>query len=247
MSAAKPSATAAFGSCEPKYSETATRILDVAEGLFAELGMEATSMRLITQQAGVNLAAVNYHFRSKEALFEAVFVRRLGPWATDCLERLDALEARVAAAREPLTVEAVVAAYVGPALSLSKDPSRGGAMFVRLFSRVLVENHRQLRETVSRQYGDLAARYMRALGRAVPGLSEEELEWRMHLGFSVVFHSFAGNDILKVFGPSAVSARDPEQIVRHVVPFIVAGLRSPPAGESPESRDSRELASAVML
>lgn len=209
--------------------------------------MEATSMRLITQQAAVNLAAVNYHFRSKEALFEAVFLRRLGPWASDCLRQLDALEARIGAGSEPLTVEAVVAAYVGPALSLSKDPSRGGPMFVRLFSRVLVENHRQLRETVSRQYGDLAARYLRALARALPGLSEAELQWRMHLGFSVVFHAFAGNDVLKVFGRSAVSARDPDLIVRHIVPFIVAGLTSSPTGKSPEPEGVRELASGAVL
>ena len=217
---------------EPKYSETAIRILDAAEGLFVELGMEATSLRLITQQAGVNLAAVNYHFRSKDALFEAVFLRRFGPWATECLRELDALERRVAAAEEPLTAEAVVRSYVRPALALSKDPARGGVMFVRLFSRVLVENHRQLRETMSRQYGDLVTRFTRALGRALPGLTEQEVEWRMHLGFSVMFHAFAGNDILKVFGRSAVSARDPDMIVKHMVPFVVAGLTSPPAGRS---------------
>jgi AcrR family transcriptional regulator len=175
--------------------------------------MEATSMRLITQQAGVNLAAVNYHFRSKEALFEAVFLRRLGPWASDCLRQLDALEARVGSGSEALTVEAVVTAYVGPALSLSKDPSRGGPMFAR----------------------------------ALPGLSEAELEWRMHLGFSVVFHAFAGNDVLKVFGRSAVSARDPDLIVRHIVPFIVAGLTSSPTGKSPDPEGVRELASGAVL
>ena len=217
---------------EPKYSDTATRILDAAEGLFVEHGMKATSLRLITRQAAVNLAAVNYHFRSKDALFEAVFVRRFGPWAMQCLRELDALEARVAAGKERLTAEAVVMTYVRPALALSKDPARGGAMFVRLFSRVLVENHRQLRETMSRQYGDLVTRYTRALGRALPELSQQEIQWRMHLGFSVMFHAFAGNDILKVFGPSAVSARDPDLMVRHVVPFVVAGLSSPPAGRS---------------
>ena len=212
---------------EPKYSETATRILDAAEGLFVELGLEATSLRLITQQAGVNLAAVNYHFRSKDALFEAVFTRRFGPWATECLRELDVLETRVAAGKSSLNAEAVVMTYVRPALALSKDPSRGGAMFVRLFSRVLVENHRQLRETLSRQYGDLVTRYTLALGRALPGLSSEEVTWRMHLGFSVMFHAFAGNDILKLFGRSAVSAREPDLIVKHMVPFVVAGLTGP--------------------
>lgn len=228
-------ATVRAGHGGAKYSETAARILDVAEGLFVELGMEATSLRLITQQASVNLAAVNYHFRSKHALFEAVFLRRFGPWAAQCLQELDVLERRVTAGAERLTAEAVVMSYVRPALALSKDPARGGAMFVRLFSRVLVENHRQLRETMSREYGELVTRYARALGRALPGLNAEQVQWRMHLGFSVMFHAFAGNDILKVFGRSAVSARDPDLIVKHMVPFVVAGLTSPASGRSRRS------------
>jgi len=220
------------GSAEPKYSETALRILEAAERLFVELGLEATSLRLITQQAGVNLAAVNYHFRSKDALFEAVFARRFEPWARDCLRELEALEARASAGTDRFDAEAVVMCYVRPALALSKDPSRGGALFVRLFSRVLVENHRALRETLSREWGHLVSRYTEALGRALPDLSAEEVAWRLHLGFSVMFHAFAGNDILKLFGRSAVSARDPDLIVKHVVPFVLGGMTTP-RGEGP--------------
>ena len=217
----------------PKYSETAMRILDAAEGLFVELGLEATSLRLITQKAAVNLAAVNYHFRSKDALFEAVFARRFAPWARECLRELDALEAKVAAGKAVFDVEAVMMCYVRPALALSKDPSHGGALFVRLFSRVLVENHRQVRETLSRDWGHLVARYTLALGRALPRLSSDEVAWRLHLGLSVMFHAFAGNDILKLFGRSAVSARDPDLIVKHVVPFVVAGMSAAPNGRHP--------------
>ena len=231
MEPVKSSSVSSDAHPEPKYSETATRILDAAEGLFVELGLEATSLRQITQQAGVNLAAVNYHFRSKDALFEAVFARRFAPWARECLCELDALEANVASGKAALDVEAVVMCYVRPALAPSKDPSRGGAVFVRLFSRVLVENHRQLRETLSREWGHLVTRYSAALGRALPRLSSEEVAWRLHLGFSVMFHAFAGNDILKLFGRSAVSARDPDLIVKHMVPFVVAGMSAAANGK----------------
>ena len=234
---------------ESRYSGTAARILDVAEGLFVEFGLKATSLRLITRQAGVNLAAVNYHFRSKDALFEAVFARRFAPWARECVLELDALEARIAAGKATASVEEVVMCFVRPALSLSRDPARGGAVFARLFSRVLVENHRQLRDTLSRDWGHLVARYTRALESALPELSGEEVAWRLHLAFSVMFHAFAGNDILKVFGRSAVSARDPDLIVKHVVPFVVAGIGSRPSGEKiaggaqcrekPAARDGR--------
>src|SRR6478736_3259068 len=86
--------------------DTKTRILDVAEGLFVEHGFEATSLRQLTAAAGVNLAAVNYHFGSKEELFQAVLTRRLDPMNQERIERLDRLE-REATVR-PLTCERVL-------------------------------------------------------------------------------------------------------------------------------------------
>jgi len=59
-------------------AETREKILDAAEALFAEHGFEGASMRMITARAGVNLAAVNYHFGSKENLLREIFRRRLG-------------------------------------------------------------------------------------------------------------------------------------------------------------------------
>ena len=72
--------------------ETRTRILDAAEELFMLHGFEGTSMRHLTGKAGVNLAAVNYHFGSKDALIEAVFRRRLDPMNAARIAALDALE-----------------------------------------------------------------------------------------------------------------------------------------------------------
>jgi len=76
------------------HTDTKDRILDVAERLFAEHGFANTSLRSITAEAGANLAAVNYHFQSKDALIQAVFARRLGPLNQARLEMLDAAEAR---------------------------------------------------------------------------------------------------------------------------------------------------------
>ncbi|BAK77434.1 transcriptional regulator, TetR family [Pseudogulbenkiania sp. NH8B] len=209
---------------EASKPDTATRIQDVAERLFVEHGFEATSLRMITQQAEVNLAAVNYHFGSKDALFESVFMRRLAPLISGCLAELDELEQQGG----KLEVEDLVKTFIRPCLALSKDPSRGGALFVRLLSRTLVENHRQLREVISQQYSVFVQRYSVAFQKALPELGTEELAWRMHFAFSVMFNAFAGNDVLKIFVRSqVVSARDPDMIVKHLVPFVVAGLTSP--------------------
>lgn len=209
---------------EANKPDTATRILDVAERLFVEHGFEATSLRMITQQAEVNLAAVNYHFGSKDALFESVFMRRIGPFVAACLAELDAAEQ----SEETLTAEALVRSFVRPCLALSKDPARGGALFVRLMSRTLVENHRLLREALSLQYSVFVQRYTAAFQRALPQFAPEDIAWRMHFAFTVMFNAFAGNDVLKIFGRSqVVNARDPELIVKHLIPFVVAGLSAP--------------------
>ncbi|MOA22014.1 hypothetical protein D3C78_1425420 [compost metagenome] len=111
---------------------------------------------------------------------------------------------------------------------LSKDPTKGGALFVRLMSRTLVENHRLLREALNQQYSVFVQRYTSAFQAALPQFETEDIAWRMHFAFGVMFNAFAGNDVLKIFVRSqVVSARDPDMVVKHLVPFVVAGLTAP--------------------
>src|SRR5579871_5345079 len=101
-----------------KPVSTKDRILDTAERLFARDGFEATSLRAITAEAGVNLAAVNYHFQSKEALVRAVIGRRMGPVNEKRLAMLDACE--TAAGDGPLPLEGVLEAFVRPVLEIAR-------------------------------------------------------------------------------------------------------------------------------
>src|SRR3954466_315489 len=110
--------------------DTKTRILDAAESLFMEHGFEATSPRQLTATAGVNLAAVNYHFGSKEELFQAVLTRRLDPMNQKRMALLTDLE-RVHAP-DPVPCERILAALFIPALELARDPQHGGSNFLRL-------------------------------------------------------------------------------------------------------------------
>ena len=91
---------------------TKTKILDAAEGLFAAHGFTSTSLRTVTAEAGVNLAAVNYHFGSKEQLIEAVFARRIGPLERRRLEMLDDEQQRAGSA--PLSVERIFFTLIHP-------------------------------------------------------------------------------------------------------------------------------------
>src|SRR3981081_1481862 len=114
-------------------ADTKTRILDAAELLFMEHGFGATSLRQITAAAGVNLAAVNYHFGSKEELFQAVLTRRLDPMNQERIALLTRFEGE--SAPRALTCERILAAMFIPALKLARDPKRGGKNFLRLLGR----------------------------------------------------------------------------------------------------------------
>src|SRR5512135_2832638 len=116
---------------------TKERILDTAETLFMEHGFEATSLRAITAAAAVNLAAVNYHFGSKEELFQAVLTRRLDPMNQRRLALLDRFERDTAAT--PLSCERIIVALFIPALELARDPELGGKNFLRLLGRAYAD------------------------------------------------------------------------------------------------------------
>src|SRR2546426_8998176 len=111
-------------SIKPQH-ETRTRILDAAEELFMQHGIEGASMRMLTAKAGVNLAAVNYHFGSKHALIEAVFRRRLDPMNVARIAAPAKLEAETPG-RGPAP-DGISSPFIRPALRLIWDPTRGGA------------------------------------------------------------------------------------------------------------------------
>src|SRR5207247_9871894 len=115
--------------------ETRTRILDAAEELFMQHRFDGTSMPLLTTTAGVNLAAVNYHFGSKHALIEAVFRRRLDPMNVARIAELEKLEAQEPAS----SPEAIIRAFITPGLRLMEDAKGGGRSFVRLLGRTYTE------------------------------------------------------------------------------------------------------------
>jgi AcrR family transcriptional regulator len=122
---------------EVRTLDTRERILDAAERLFMAHGYEGTSMRQITGEAGVNLAAVNYHFGSKEALIQEVFRRRLD-WLNDERMRvLDAMEAE--ADGKPLKPSQIVDGFFGTLLRMADDERRGGITFLRLLGRMLTD------------------------------------------------------------------------------------------------------------
>ena len=139
---------------------TKERILDTAEGLFMVHGYEATSLRAITASAGVNLAAVNYHFGSKEELFQAVLTRRLDPMNQRRLDLLAALER--GAHPRPVACDRILGALFIPALELARDRERGGTNFLRLLGRAYADPAPFIRRFLSEQYASMIKRFKAA-------------------------------------------------------------------------------------
>lgn len=214
--------------------ETKERIFDAAEALFMDQGFSTTSLRAITAKAKVNLAAVNYHFGSKEALIREVFDRSLGPLNNARIAQLDSLEADARGA--PVALEKIVEALVSPALQLSHDPLKRGAAFMRLLGRALSEPADYMRAFLPAHYRDVVVRFRSAISLALPHLPESELTWRMHFTFGAMGYSMAGTDAVELFTtPDASGVDDAEAIVQRLIPFLVAGLKSP----IPRAKDTR--------
>ena len=205
---------------------TKTRILDAAEALFMEHGFEATSLRSITAAAGVNLAAVNYHFGSKEELFQAVLTRRLDPMNQARVALLDQLESE--AAERPLSCEQILGALLTPALTLARDPLRGGNNFLKLLGRAYADPAPFIRQFLSEQYAQMIARFKTAFGRALPQLPRKELSWRLHFIMGALSYTLAGTDALKLIAElNPLETDNDEILLRRLAPFLLAGLKAP--------------------
>lgn len=203
----------------PHFS-TKERILNAAEALFAQHGFAGTSLRLVTGRADVNLAAVNYHFGSKENLVAEVFRRRM-----DDMSR--ARMAALAAAREesPVQLEAVLRAFVEPPLAMSLD-SEGGAAFVRVLARAYAEKNERLRKFLSEHYGHVLREFSRTIMECVPGLAKEQLYWRLDFLTGALTYAMADFGILRRATTGTEQAHC-ERAAAELVAFAAAGLRAP--------------------
>jgi AcrR family transcriptional regulator len=206
--------------------DTKSRILDVAEQLFMEHGFEATSLRQLTSSAGVNLAAVNYHFGTKEELFQAVLTRRLDPMNQERIDLLVRLERE--GGGKALTCERILGAMLVPALRVARDERRGGTNFLRLLGRAYADPAPFIRHFLSAQYADMIGRYKEAFHRALPHLSRQELTWRLHFVMGALSYTLAGTDALRLFSQMAPAEKDDDELlIQRLAPFLVAGLKAP--------------------
>lgn len=203
--------------------DTVARILDAAESLFAERGFSETSLRTITARAGVNLAAVNYHFGSKKELIQAVFERFLTPFC----EALDTvLDRRLRERAEPLPLDDLLAIIATVVLELNlREPARS-VRFMRLVGLAYTESQGHLRRWLGQRYGQTFERLNRLLGQAVPDVPQAELFWRFHFTLGTVLFTMSGLESLLAISEREYGRRlGFGEVATRIVPFIAHGIR----------------------
>ena len=206
-------------------SDTRSRILDVAEVLFTEHGFEATTLRMLTSQAGSNLAAVSYHFGSKEALIQEVFHRRLKILNVRLLKSLDQLE-RTAGARG-LRPSMIVEAFFGQVIQFGAHGENGGHTFMRLLGRTFTEPNVAVRDLLAREYATSVARYKAALFASLPQTPPHEVVWRLHFMLGAMSYAISGADALNLLDEGIIDTSDANSLHQRLMSFLLGGLRAP--------------------
>ena len=189
--------------------QTRNQIIRAAEVLFARKGYAATSVREITEAAGVNIAAVNYHFGSKENLLIEILDRVVSPVNAERLKLLDELEAQ-----DTPSVEDVLSAFLFPDLRILDELRRRDPELPRFVSRMYSEGSEFMSRVKGHQFGEIQDRFLAAFGNVLPHLNREEIEWRLHCVVGIVLYLFAGVDAP---GVGSLAGPDPERTLTRLL------------------------------
>ncbi len=218
---------------------TREKLLDAAEILFAESGFETTSVRAITEKAGVNLAALNYHFGSKSGLIEAVFKRRIEPINQERLEMLQRFEAE--AGDRPISLEKLMEAFLAPAIKVS-GRELSAKLFIRLMGRIHMEGNSldsgaeemtETRRRIMLNFKEIFLVFRNLLSRALPDLDPEELLWRMSFNLGAMAHAMLmvhgkqPNPIVEAINSPGSSVRltseNEDKVLKFLIRYTTAG------------------------
>ncbi|MDR9424242.1 MAG: TetR/AcrR family transcriptional regulator [Marinobacter sp.] len=207
-------------------SDTVDRILDAAEVLFAERGFSETSLRMITSKAKVNLAAVNYHFGSKNALIHAVFARFLTPYSATLEESFDELESK-SEGRVP-TLDRILWALAESAARMPQRNERGISIFMRLLGLAYTQSQGHLRKFLEQEYSEPFGRFMRLLKEATPELSAVDRYWRIQFMLGATAFTMSSSDALIGILETKIGVETSvQEIAARLVPFLAAGMKAP--------------------
>ncbi|ABD89023.1 TetR/AcrR family transcriptional regulator [Rhodopseudomonas palustris] len=216
-------------------SDTRSAILTAAERLYAARGFADVTLRDIVAEANVNLAAVNYHFGSKDELITELFVSR--SLATN-RERLNELKAAELAGGGSAPIEEVLRALVGPTLRgcLGADQQRSDA--ARFMIRASVEAIAPIRKIRNREIDHLR-KFAAAMRRALPGVGEVEIFWGLHFALAMAHQTIRDGERLQKLSDGRCDLDDIDGVIDRVVDVAAAALCTAAKTDKPAARRGR--------
>ena len=205
---------------EPQDAKT--RLIDAAERLFAERGVDAVSVREITREASANVAAVHYHFGSKSALLRAVLDRTIQPLTA---RRAELLAAQLEASRgEPLTLEAILDAFLRPDLEAIHALHERAPIVARFLGLTYGSPSADVRQFME-ELAENRESFFEQIQRALPEVPADEIEWRMRCIVGVIVTLFSQATPPGVPGPFETG--DVEGTLSRFIAFSAAALGAP--------------------
>lgn len=219
----------AAGARSATAQDTSARILLAALEAFAERGFDGASLKEITDRADANIAAVNYHFHTKDDLVRAVLDHFLGEINAGRVVALERCQDE-AGPRGP-TLEAVVEAAIRPMVCFSRD-RRDGRAIIRLLLQARALPRGTINTVLAAQFDPVHLRFIDALRRAAPWLTRDEIVLRYDFARGAMMQILSDLDgsrgRLVALSPDVVEMDD-DAVVHQLVTFIAAGFRAPPA------------------
>ena len=203
--------------------QTRAAILNAAERLYAERGFGDVTLRDIVAAADVNLAAVNYHFGSKDELIAELFVSR--SLATN-RERLTQLKMAEEAGDGRASIESILRALVGPTLRGCLGPERERSTASRFMIRASIESVPPIRRIKNREIDHLR-KFAAAMRRSLPDCNEVDLYWTLHFALAMAHQTIRDSERLAKLSDGLCDLNDVEGIIERIVAAsVMAALRS---------------------
>lgn len=204
---------------DARDGETRAHLLVVAETLFALRGFRNVSVREITSEAGVNLAAVNYHFGSRDELLFEIFRRRTSELSRERARRLHEAQSRSAGAPP---VRAILEALFAPPLRWAESEDRRIPM--QFIIRARSEGTEAMRQALAQDVS-LLARFADALMAARPDLARDVVYWRLHFCLGMIHNNrFAEFDRLDALSEGLTRGAGSGELLERMLDFAEAGF-----------------------
>jgi AcrR family transcriptional regulator len=205
---------------EEAQAATKAAVFNAAERLFALHGFQNVSVRDITAEAGVNLASVNYHFGSKDALLFEIFRRRTSELNRERARMLH--EANTRHGGKP-PVRDILEAYFAPPMRWA-SPDNDRRISMQFIIRARSEGTAEMREVLRNDVSHLA-RFADALIASRPDLAREDVYWRLHFVLGMVHNNrFAEFDRLHHLSGGITREGDVDALLGRMLDFAEAGF-----------------------